>query len=189
MAKHLENTSLADMNLIDQLQKEHSRKNCDEIVDWVGSHVDRFNQLFQIFLLNDYRLEQRAAWPVSYCVLKHPDFIKNHFTELLKKMKSTGVHDAIKRNGVRLLQDVEIPGKYEGEIIEMCFSFILSPTEAIAIKAFSISVLSKLADKYPELQGELKIAIEDQIGHQTAAFKSRGEKALKKMAKKNLIYK
>lgn len=173
------------MNLKEQLQKEHSRKNCDKIVDWIGSHIDRFNQLFQIFLLNDYRLEQRAAWPVSYCVRNHPDFIKNNFAELLKKMKSTGAHDAIKRNGVRLLQDVDIPGKYEGEIIEMCFSFLNSQQEAIAVKTFSMSILERLTLKYPDLTTELYISIEDQLPHQSPAFKSKGKKILKNLSNKN----
>ncbi|MBS1735978.1 MAG: hypothetical protein JSS98_05150 [Bacteroidetes bacterium] len=167
------------MILKDQLLKAHNKNNCDIIVNWVGNHEDRFIQLFECFLTNDYRLAQRASWPLSYCVSAHPELLKNHFGALIKRMKSPSVHNAIKRNGVRLLQDVVIPEKFEGEIIEMCFSFLKSPYEAVAIKAFSMSVIFNLAQKYPELKRELKIAIEDQISHQSAAFKSRGNKILK----------
>ena len=177
------------MNLKDQLLKEHTKKNCDEIVDWVGGDVKRFKQLFQFFLLNNYRLSQRASWPVSYCVLAYPLLIIPHLNDLLQKMKSPGVHNAIKRNGVRLLQDTEIPEKYEGEIIELCFSFLLNPKEAIAIKAFSMSVLAKLTLKYPELSNELCVIIEDQMPHQSASFKSRGKKILNSLSAKNSNYK
>lgn len=177
------------MNLKDQLLKDHTKKNCDEIVDWVGGDVKRFKQLFQFFLLNDHRLSQRASWPVSYSVRAHPLLILPHLHNLLQKMKSPGVHNAIKRNSVRLLQDIEIPEEYEGEIIELCFLFLLNQKEAIAIKAFSISVLAKLTLKYPELSNELCVIIEDQMPHQSAAFKSRGKRILNNLSAKNSGYK
>ena len=175
------------MNLRDQLQKEHSRKNCDVIVDWVGHDDKRFQQLFSSLLLNHSLLSQRAAWPVSYCVSSHPSLIKRHLKVLLQKMKSTGVHNAIKRNGLRLLNDLEIPVIYEGEIIEMCFSFLNSQQEAIAVKTFSMSILERLTLKYPDLIPELYISIEDQLPHQSTAFKSKGKKILKNLSNKNRL--
>lgn len=175
------------MNLKDQLQKVHSRKNCDVIVEWVGDDAKRFQQLFSFLFLNDSLLSQRAAWPVSYCVSSYPSLIKRHLKDLLQKMKSTGVHNAIKRNGLRLLNDVEITEKYEGEIIEMCFSFLNSQQEAIAVKTFSMSILERLTLKYPDLTTELYVSIEDQLPHQSTAFKSKGKKILKNLLIKSSL--
>ncbi len=169
------------MDLRNQILQEHTKENCNRIVQWVGNDLLRFNELFNLFLNDEYRVTQRAAWPMSYCVIAHPEFMKNNFGKLTNNLKKTGIHNSIKRNTVRLLQSIDIPEKYEGEIMEICFKYVESPTEAVAVKAFSLTILGKLAKKYPEIIPEIKLLIEDQIPHQTAAFKRRAKKVLEEM--------
>ena len=167
------------MHLRNQILKEHTKQNCNAIVEWVGNDVSRFNQLFKLFLNDEYRVTQRAAWPISYCVIAHPEFMKNNLAKLLSNLQKPNIHDSIKRNAVRILQSIIIPEKYEGVIMDLCFKYIESPTEAVAIKAFSLTVLGNLAEKYPEIIPEIKLLIEDQVPHQTAAFKVRAKNFLK----------
>ena len=49
------------------------------------------------------------------------------------------------------LQEIEIPKRYHGKIMDACFKYISVPGEAIAVKAFSLSVLEKLSAIYPEI--------------------------------------
>ncbi|MEO8412977.1 MAG: hypothetical protein ABI472_04930 [Ginsengibacter sp.] len=167
------------MNLEEEILKEHSKKQCDKIVTWVGGDRKKFNQLFNIFLNGEYRVTQRAAWPLSYCAIVHPQFMEGNYEKLLNNLKKTGLHDSIKRNTVRLLQAIDIPTKYEGAVMEICFKYLESPGEAVAIKAFSLTVLGKLARKYPEIIPEIKLLVEEQLPHQSAAFKSRARLFLK----------
>jgi hypothetical protein len=97
------------MNIKTALLKEHSKKQCAKIVKWVGRDQKRFDELFNLFLHDEYRVVQRAGWPISYCVEDHPAFIQKHFAGLLKNVEKKGIHDAVKRNTVRLLQYVDIP--------------------------------------------------------------------------------
>jgi hypothetical protein len=149
------------------------------IVKWVGKNQNRFDELFNLFLNDDYRVVQRAAWPVSYCVEAHPAFIKKHFTKLISNLEKPGLHDAVKRNTVRLLHYVNIPEKFHGRVMDICFRFISSPAEAAAVKAFSITVLKNLVEQYPEILQELKLIIEERWDYETAAFKARAKKILK----------
>ena len=167
------------MDLKHQILKEHTKENCDKIVQWVGKDKKRFDELFQLFLNGGYRVTQRAAWPLSYCAIAHPALMENNFKKLAGNLKKPNLHDAIKRNTVRMLQSVSIPKKYEGEIMEICFKYIESPKEAVAVKAFSLTILEKLTKKYPEIIPEVKLLIEDQMPYQTAAFKTRSKKFLK----------
>jgi len=169
------------MKLREQLLKEHSRANCDKIVKWIGSDQKRFDELVFIFLNEEYRLVQHAAWPLSYAAINHPQLVKKHFAKLVKNLKKPGIHDAVKRNTVRLLQEIEIPEKYHGEIMDACFSYIVSPNEPVAVKAFSLTVLERLSHLYPEIKNELKVVIEERWDYETAAFHSRARKILKKM--------
>ena len=163
------------MELSQVILQEHSKKQCDKIVQWVGNDQDRFNELFNLFLNAEYRIAQRAAWPLSYSVINHPVLISDNFERLIENLKKTGLHDAIKRNTLRLLQNVDIPEKYEGAVMEICFQYLESPAEAVAIKAFSITMLGNLAKKYPEIIPEIRLIIEEQLPRQTAAFRSRAK--------------
>ena len=169
------------MTLREQILKEHSRSNCDKIVRWIGGNQQRFDELFQLFLNDEYRVVQRAAWPVSNAVSEHPALIQKHFGKLLKNLQKPGIHDAVKRNSVRLLQEVDIPKKYQGAVMDICFNYIASPTEAVAIKAFSLTVVQQLSAQYPEIIPEIKLLIEENYERETAAFKARAKMVLKKL--------
>lgn len=169
---------MSAFNLREEILKEHSKAQCTNIVNWVGSSQQRFDELFGLFLNDEYRVVQRAAWPVSYAVIAHPEFITKHWSSLIKNLRKPNLHNAVKRNSVRLLQDIDIPKKW-GQIMDICFKYVESPTEAVAVKAFSLTVLSNLAKLYPEILPELKLLIEDQLPHQTAAFRSRAKALIK----------
>lgn len=167
------------MILRDEILKEHSKSQCQKIVQWIGSSQERFDALFRLFLNDEYRVVQRAAWPLSNCVIAHPRLIHKNFSRLLKNLHKPGIHDAVKRNTMRLLQDIDIPKKFQGEIMDICFHYIASPHEAVAIKAFSLTVLDNLSKTYPEIKPEIKLLIEERWHYETAAFKSRAKKMLK----------
>lgn len=170
------------MNLREEILKEHSKAQCAKIVKWVGSSQQRFDELFSLFINDEYRVVQRSGWPLSYCVIDHPSFISKHWKALINNLKKTNLHNAVKRNSIRLMQDLEIPEKFHGDVMDICFRFLESPKEALAVKVFSMSVLGNLAAIYPDIKPELKLVIEEQLPHQTAGFKSRAKKVLKMIA-------
>lgn len=169
------------MNLRDEILKEHSKAQRDKIIKWVGKSQQRFDELFKLFLQDEYRETQRASWPVSYCVEAHPEFIQNHLEALLQNLEKPNLHDAIKRNTIRLLQEIRLPEKYHGQVMNLCFAYLENPREAVAIKAFSLTVLGNLAKQYPEIIPEIKLLISDQLPNATAAFKSRANRVLKQL--------
>jgi hypothetical protein len=62
--------------------------------------------------------------------------------------------------------------------MDICFSYISDPVEAVAVKAFSMTVLEKLAVVYPEIKNELITIIDGRWDTETAAFRSRAKKIL-----------
>jgi hypothetical protein len=166
------------MDILQSLQKEHSKKQTDRIVNYVGADKERFGVLIGLFFGGEYRITQRAAWPLSYCVRAHPSLIGPYFKQLLDNLERPDIPVAVVRNTVRLLQDVTIPTKFHGRVMSTCFDFIQSVETPIAVKAFSLTILSHLAADYPDIRGELKLIIEEQWEHSTAAFRSRAKKVL-----------
>lgn len=169
------------MKLREQILLEHSKANCNTITAWIGGSQSRFDQLFDLFLHDEYRVVQRAAWPLSYAVELHPKLIQKHLGKLLKKMQEANVHIAVKRNAVRLLQDIDIPKRYQGKIMDICFGYVADPEEAIAVRAFSLTVLANLSKQYPDIIPEIKLLIEEYYDTGTAAFRARAKHVLKQL--------
>jgi hypothetical protein len=96
------------MDLRNVILEEHSKKQCTKIVEWVGNNQEKFDELFHLFLNGEYRITQRAAWFLSYCVIKYPGLMNNSYEKLISNLKKPNLHDSIKRNTVRLLQAVDI---------------------------------------------------------------------------------
>ena len=169
------------MNLKQTILKEHSKKQSEKVVAHVGNSPSRFSELVNVFLAGPYRVTQRAVWPLSICVENNPDLIKPHLRRVLAYTNRQGVHDAVKRNIVRLLQFIEIPKQMQGLTTEICFKFLNDKKEPIAVRVFSMTVLANLAKKLPELKNELIPMIEDQMPYGSAGFISRGRKVLKEL--------
>ena len=167
------------MDLLQLLRSEHSKKQTDRIVRYIRDDLTRFAILMDLFFKGEYRITQRAAWPLSYCVRAHPALIGPYFKPLLDNLTRKGIHVAVIRNTVRLLQDVDIPKKHHGRVMSTCFEFIQSPETPIAVKAFSLTILANLSSVYPEIRGELKLIIEEQWEHATPAFRSRAKRILR----------
>ncbi len=115
------------MKLREQILKEHSKANCNAIVKWIGDSQLRFDQLFDLFFNDEYRVVQRAAWPLGNAVISHPKFIQKHFSKLLRNLQKPKLHNSVKGNTIRLLQDISIPKRFHGQVMNICFEYIISP--------------------------------------------------------------
>ena len=161
------------------LGEEHSKQQCDRIVKYIGKDKVRFAALMRLFFKGEYRITQRAAWPLSNIVRLHPGLITPYFKPLLDNLDKKDLHVAVVRNTIRLLQDVDIPGKYHGRVMSQCFAYVAAPETPVAVKAFSLTVLENLSKKYPDILPELKLLIEEQWDQAPPAFRSRARRILK----------
>jgi len=166
------------MNLRETILAEHSKKQTLKIVKYIGNDQQRFDELMKLFLESEYRITQRAAWPVSYVAVAYPDLIKKHLRKIIVNLKSP-VHDAVKRNTIRLLQFIELPVSLHGITAAICFQFLNDQEEPIAVKVFSMTVLNNLCKRHPELKKELKLSIEAQLPYASKGFQSRAKKIFK----------
>ena len=153
----------------------HSKEITDRIVKYVGADAYRFSALVFIYLAGPDHITQRAAWPLSNVLMSHPSLIDPHLGKILKLAKKPGIHDAVKRNTMRLLQFIKIPKHYHEEVINLGFNFLTDSNQPVAIKVFSMSVLADLITGIPELKTELRLILEDQLPYSTAGFQSRAK--------------
>ena len=167
------------MDFRDSLQKTHSKAQSVKIADNVGVNKARFKKLLDVYLTGPYRITQRAAWPLSLCVERHPRLIQPHLGQILRHLERPGVHDAVRRNTVRMLQSIEIPPRFRGKVADLCFAYLKNRKEPIAIRVFSMTVLKNLSTTEPDLMQELRLLIEDELPYASAAFRARARTTLK----------
>ena len=171
------------MNIREELLKYqvHSKEQALRISDYANASSERFQELMNCFLSEDVTLAQRAAWSVSWAAQKNPEIVQPHIGSLVNQLGRKDVHVAVIRNSVRVLENLDIPSKFHGEILDACFNFVQKRETPIAIKAFSLTILFKLSKIYPEIKNELRTIILQNMDYETAAFRSRGKKILAKI--------
>jgi hypothetical protein len=166
------------MNYSELLEQEHSKALTNRIAKDIGDGPKKFKQVIDIIYNAKAPLPQRASWLLAVVSRKNPELIKQYVPQFINSLESFKI-DGIKRNILSALCTQEIPKRSRGKMVDICFGFILSPSETVAVKVLSLEILSKFIIEYPELKNELKLAIEDQLPKTTIAFQSKGNKILK----------
>ena len=173
------------MNIREEILAVHSKPQALKIAAYACASKQNFKELMACYMADEYRLSQRAAWSVSWAARKRPEMVKPWLKQIVSLLHKKNVHNSVIRNAVRVLEDIDIPKKLHGEVMNACFGFIESPTTAVAIKAFSLTTLANLSKYYPEIRQELKLIIEEKWENETAAFRSRGRKILEQFVINN----
>ena len=169
------------MNKVLEILKSTHRKDHSQLI-LEACLVDNTNvdDLIDIFLHCDSRLCQRAAIPLGYIAQSQPSLLKPHMQLLLHHVKSDH-RDAIVRNILRTWQYKSIPLDMEGKVYDLCFTKIIDPTVPIAIKVFSMTICTNIANNHPTLKNELATVIQDQLYTGSAGILSRAKRLLKSM--------
>lgn len=172
------------MDLFTEILKEHSRAQSEKIAKWIGNDAKRFSQLMDHFLKGDDKIAQRAAWILSVVTEKHPALTIPYISKMVTRAKQPGIHNAVKRNVVRVLQIIDMPGEIHGDVMNLCFDMLADVNEPVAVRCFSMTVLVRLAALYPDIKQELKSIIEDALELEASAgIKSRAKKTLTALTK------
>lgn len=170
------------MDLRSEILAEHSRTQSLHIAKWIGARADRFDQLLQLFLQDEYRVVQRSAWVLRLVAEKHPALLTPHLTVIVGRMEAADAPVAVKRNVLGVLQNLSIPESLHGPVMNSCFSFLEDPLETVAVKSFSMTLLANLAKDYPEIKNEIRLLVEDQLeNNPTPGIRSKARKVLKEI--------
>ncbi|MGZ4047877.1 MAG: hypothetical protein ACXVPU_09570 [Bacteroidia bacterium] len=166
------------MNYQLQLKKEHSRSNTDKIAKAIGNDPIEFKKIVDILYKEEAPLPQRAAWLLVVVNDKYPELLKPYLKLFIDTVQNFKV-PAVKRGMLQVLSLHKIPEKQQGKLLNICFDYVLSSDEALAVKVFSLQCIGNIAKEHPEIIPELKAAIEDQLPKTTAGFHARARLVLK----------
>lgn len=168
------------MNYPAQLLEEHSRLNTDAIANAIGNNAEEFKKIIDIIYTAEAPLPQRASWILAAVNDKYPELLKPYLSKFIDTINQFKI-DGIKRNMILVLASQHIPKKLQGKLVNLCFDQMLSANETVGVKVHAMQAIANIAMQHPELQNELKAAIEDQLPKTTAAFHARAKHILKEL--------
>ena len=162
------------------LMLESSRRNTDLVADLVLKKPELFDQLFQIFLKDDGPVSWKAAWVMDVASEKQPDLLKPYIEEIVAHLEKCS-QDSTKRESLRMLARSPLPGEQLGLLITLCFDWLTSAQESVAMKMFSMEILYRISQQEPEMKKELADSIEWRMQEETPGFRTHGKKLLKQL--------
>ncbi|MES2394704.1 MAG: hypothetical protein V4549_01795 [Bacteroidota bacterium] len=166
------------MDYKQQLLKEHSLANTDAIAKAIGNNAVEFKKIIDIVYNEKAPLPQRASWLLSTMNDRYPDLLLPYISLFISSIKKIKI-DGIKRNMLAVLASNEISKNLQGKLVNLCFDLLLSSDETVAVKVYAMQAIANIAKHHPELENELKAAIEDQLPKTSAAFHARAKRVLK----------
>jgi 8-oxo-dGTP diphosphatase len=156
--------------------------------DWIAtSAIDNpiiFKKLLEFSYSDDKKLAFHASWILSKVCDKFPELMDpflQGIVETLDKLEN----ESTQRSFLRIITQGDlnkISNKHHGLLADHCFAALKSGFSAIAIKAYSMEILYKLALIYPELTNELAETINMLQDDQSAGILARGRIILNKLA-------
>lgn len=137
-----------------------------------------FEEIYNLIFCDHPKIAWHAAWVIDHVSEAEPRRLEAHvpdIIDLLPHLKST----SLKRHFTRMLNSQKIPEDKAGLLVDTLYN-LLSPSEAIAVRANSMNLLYKIALKEPDLQPELCIVICSIIETEnTPGIVSSGKKILR----------
>ncbi len=134
-------------------------------VEWVANSAIEnpaiFRKLLDYSYSGDKKLAFRSSWTLSKVCDKYPELIYPYLDGMVEAIDRLD-NESTQRSFLRIISMSDLSrlsNKHHGILAEHCFNALRSGFSAIAIKAYSMEVLYKLAVIYPELANELSVTV------------------------------
>jgi hypothetical protein len=171
------------MNLREKLTIRFDKEEKERLGKIIASDPKLFAELWSLIKTADSPIPEYGSWVLDHCVAINPTLVQPHLDEMIAHFPLPN-HNSIHRNLGKILAQVEIPEQYQGELYSLCIDRLLMPQMEVAVKVHCMEIAYNIARDIPELKEELALVINDQMEFNSAGFKSRGKKILKRLGKR-----
>lgn len=171
------------MNLKKELTENLSLSLVKKIEKYIGNDQNKFDQLMKFSLTKDSTLSPHASWAAIHTAEKNLKLLNKWVVRIVDFLEND-IHPSVKRNLLRLLQDISIPEDKQSHMFDIGLKLMLSVKEPIAVRVFAMTVLVNIAEQHPDLINELETCIYSVMEEGASpAIRARGKNSLKRLAK------
>lgn len=170
--------------LKDMVNRVRSTREAEWIATSAIENPAIFGKLLEFSFSDESKLAFHASWALSKACDISPEVAYPIIPGIIEALDKV-INDSALRSFLRIisLSDLsQISSKHQGIVAGYCFEALKSAFSSIAVKAYSMEILYRLALIYPELTNELAATISMLQGEGSAGVLARGHAILKKLA-------
>jgi len=167
-------------SLEELLMTEISRRNTDLVADLILIKPELFDNLMVIYFQNLEPVSRRAVWVADTCSEKEPGLLESWVGKIIESLPRFS-HDGLKRHSLRMISRSPLPREQLGNLMNLCFDWLTSPKESVAVKVYCMEILYDISQLEPDIRQELVDSIEWRMQEESPGFRARGVKILRKL--------
>ena len=136
-----------------------------------------FAEIYALMYCDHPRIAWHAAWVTDHVSEAEPKKLEAYVPEMIDHLPNL-TSSSLKRHFTRMLLSQKIPERQLGRMIDTLYA-LLSPSEAVAVRANSLQLLHNIALNLPELKSELISVTESMLEEElTPGMKSKAKKVI-----------
>jgi hypothetical protein len=125
-----------------------------EMVSYMKSHPEDFDELIQLALSNKQPYSWRASWVVWSCMDDNDKRLRKHIKTIVKILPS--VNDSQQRELMMVLERMVIPENQEGVLFDICTTIWSTISKQPSVRYHAFKTLMMISEKHPSLRNEIK---------------------------------
>jgi hypothetical protein len=165
------------VNWKQQLHSLFDDQSKDLIVNYLISHPEEIHNIINLINDSDERPAWRAAWIIDHLNQNRPELVMPHLFQLANILKKT-TYNGARRSLLKILITNPSPINEDGELVDLCFQWVISPSEPIAIRAYAMQFIFDLLSVYPDLKFELRSTLETVLDDESKGVRGKARKVL-----------
>ena len=136
--------------------------------------------LVRVFLTDEKKLCWHAGWTLYKIADTHKNLLEKYLASIIKKLPDMK-YDSQCHAAFRIIRNYDISDEnLQGILVDIGIKFIRNKKYPANLKYFSILIIEKIANYYPELINELVLTIEEALPYwKTSYIIKLGKKKLK----------
>lgn len=175
--------SIREADFVLTLENTHGRKEAEWLAELAAEKKDVLSRLINFSFSADNKLSSKASWSLSKVHDKHPETLAPFITMIIESLDRLE-NESVRRSFMKIisLSDITVlTRKNQGILADYCFRMLRSGFSSIAVKAYSMEIIYRLAQVYPEITGELAATINMLQDEKSAGILAKGRIILKRL--------
>ena len=107
-----------------------------QLAKTITAEAELFDELMNFFLGDENEIARHSAWLLGHCYDINPELFEPYLARIISNLENEHLTAAVKRNSVRVLQFTTIPTDQIGILNEICYRYLRSQKETIAVRVF-----------------------------------------------------
>ncbi len=132
---------------------------------------------------HEHPIAMRFSWVLGDIADNHPEALRESVPYFFKHRNEIKFPN-FNRSLAKFFYLSGVPEEIEGEAIDELFKWLMDAKMNVTTKTFSLLALHRLTLKHKDLQQELKLVIEDQLGKTSVSFENKARKILAELKEK-----